>query len=345
LEYFNEPKVIGGMFGLEGISEVKHSAPNFLQNQNLFLVNARSGIRLLAELLSPPQIWMPSFLCNSILQAVKRMNVRFYEVNYNLAVVSVEWFEDIEPGDLVILIDYFGFQFDSSVAPPLKEQGAWILEDASQALLTDKVGLSSDFVLFSPRKFLGVPDGGVLICNQKIKDGEIELDSPPAEWWFNALKASILRRDFDREGTNRRWIELFQQTETEQPIGFYVMSDFSQMLLRYAFDYAAIAQRRVENYRILAETLARIALYPTLSDQVVPLGFPIRVKDRDRVRQALFEHEIFPPIHWPIQNIVPDEFRESHRLADDIMTLPCDQRYDCSDIERMARLIRKTLDW
>jgi dTDP-4-amino-4,6-dideoxygalactose transaminase len=343
MESINEPQVIGGMFGLEGITEVNYSAPTFMHEQNLLLVNARSGFRILAEMLLPSQIWMPSYICDVMLQAVNCRNVRFYEVNYDLAITSLDWLEDIEPGDLVILIDYFGFPFDSSVATLLKEKGAWVLEDASQALLTGQVGLSSDFVLFSPRKFLGVPDGGVLMCKQKIKDGDIELDSPPAIWWLNALKASILRRDFDRYGTSRHWVDLFNKTEAEQPIGHYAMSDFSQMLLKYVFDYAVISQRRVENYNILAESLARIALYPTLSDQVVPLGFPIRVEDRKNVQQALFEHEIFPPIHWPVQNIVPDEFKESHRLAAEIMTLPCDQRYDGSHMEQIAELICRKL--
>jgi len=89
--------------------------------------------------------------------------------------------------------------------------------------------------------------------------------------------------------------------------------------------------------------LSHVGIFPELPSQVVPLGFPIRLKNRDAVRQRLFNHDIYPPVHWLIQRIVPSEFRDSHRLAAEIMTLPCDQRYDSEDMHRMAQLILKVL--
>ncbi len=109
------------------------------------------------------------------------------------------------------------------------------------------------------------------------------------------------------------------------------------------FDYSAIAERRRRNYAILGEALGRFAIFPDLPDQVVPLGFPMRAKDRDQLQQVLFHREIFPPIHWPIEGVVPAEFGASHRLAAEILTLPCDQRYGNADMERMARLVLEAL--
>ncbi len=60
------------------------------------------------------------------------------------------------------------------------------------------------------------------------------------------------------------------------------------------------------------------------------------------VRQRLFEAEIYPPVHWPIAGIVPSRFVESHRLNQEIMTLPCDQRYTTQDMDRIADIIVKT---
>jgi hypothetical protein len=72
-----------------------------------------------------------------------------------------------------------------------------------------------------------------------------------------------------------------------------------------------------------------------LPTTVVPLGFPVRVSRRDQLRQRLFEREIFPPLHWPVGRVVPRHFHDSHTLEAMIMTLPCDQRYDASDMQRM----------
>jgi hypothetical protein len=337
----NLTKIIGGMFGLQASPDSNTSSPPFLRNRSVYLINARSGIWLLVHQLAPRQVWCPSYLCHTILVAVKGSvaNVRFYETSYDLAISSFEWLDHVQQGDLVILINYFGFGCDSACAIQAREHGAWVLEDASQALLSGNAGQFSDFVLFSPRKFLGIPDGGILCSNCDVHFQGVDLETPAAEWWLWAFSASVLRREFDVYGGARPWFELFQKTESDAPIGPFAMSELSKALLLNSFDYSTIAQRRVDNYRILAHKLDSVALFPYLPAQVIPLGFPIRIKERDKVRQALFAHEIYPPVHWAIQEDVPKEYRDSHKLASDIMTLPCDQRYDGDDMARMARLV------
>lgn len=38
-------------------------------------------------------------------------------------------------------------------------------------------------------------------------------------------------------------------------------------------------------------------------------------------------------------------FHDSHHLAAEIMTLPCDKRCDNGDMERMAQLVWEALAW
>lgn len=337
----HRPHIIGGMFGVAEELRYHDSLPLFLREGDMCLANARSGIFLLCKLLTPATVWVPSYLCGAMLQPTEmaRIQTRFYEVNYDLAVPSWEWINDVKHGDIVVVIDYFGFPADQSGAHGAREKGAWVLEDACQALLTGEVGTLSDFVVFSPRKFLGVPEGGILSLNQKIDLGDIRVSQSPPEWWFKTLRAGILRREFDLYGGDREWFSLFQETERESPVGYYSMSELSRTLLLHAFDYPTIAQRRIDNYRVLYDELGHLALFPRLPPKVVPLGFPIRLKNRDEVRQRLFRNEMYPPVHWTIHGIVPESFRDSHRLAGDIMTLPCDQRYDGEDMTRMARVV------
>ena len=341
------PPIIGGMFGLSHLPmpDSDGSIPAFLSGKVVFLVNASSAIWLLAKRLSPSHVWLPSFLCGSVLRAIDTSTtmIRFYEVDYDLNIPSSEWLDRIQPGDVVILIDYFGFPGDVAWITRIKQRGAWVLEDATQALLSSRVGQPADFVVFSPRKSVGVPDGGILIVNCEMDLSNVRLEKPPAQWWLKALSASVLRREFDIYGGSRYWFELFQEVEIGRPIGAYAMSELSWTLLRCSFDYSTIAQRRVDNYRLLLNKLGDIALFAHLPEKVVPLGFPIRVKHRDDLRQVLFDNQIYPPVHWPVQGIVPQEFSDSHRLADEIMTLPCDQRYDREDMERMASIILKEL--
>jgi len=331
-------KLIGGMFGLVEFFKINSQPPPFLNKKELLLTNARSGINILSTLLRPSKVWMPSFLCDVMVTAVQNIDVEFYDVDSHLH-VSRDWLNTVQSGELVVFIDYFGFPFDPSLAKQIKERGGWVLEDASQALLSSHVGKNSDFVLFSPRKFLGVPDGGILRNNTSIDFSEVQLTSAPAEWWLSAFGATILRREYDLYGGKRHWFNIFQETDKNGPLGPYAMSELSRILLENSFDYSSISQKRRDNYQLLNSYLSEIALFPELAHDVVPLGYPICLTNRDYIKRILFENNVYPPVHWPIFGIVPKEFEESHKLSNTILTLVCDQRYTLSDMEKTANII------
>jgi hypothetical protein len=237
---------------------------------------------------------------------------------------------------MVLFIDYFGWRTPPAWFERAKARGALILEDASQALLTSRIGTAADFLLMVPRKFVGVPDGALLMATSDRALPALELEKPPAEWWRLALAACEGRSAFDRTGEAKDWYPQFLEAEERQPLGGFGMSPYSRDLLANCFLGEAMASRRRSNYEILAEALSEIALFPELPTTVVPIGFPARTTDRDRVRSALFGCEIYPPVHWDIRDVVPERFASSHALSREIMTLPCDHRYDAADMERIC---------
>ncbi|MDY6950108.1 MAG: hypothetical protein SWE60_01215 [Thermodesulfobacteriota bacterium] len=171
-------------------------------------------------------------------------------------------------------------------------RGAWVLEDACQALLSEFVGDHAEFLVYSPRKYVGGPDGGILVINCQKDFGELNLEAVPPQWWLRSFSATVLRREFDSYGGNRSCFHIFKRVEKEQPIGPHTMSDLSKPLFTSVFDYRSIAEQRVRNYHVLLHELGHLAVFPDVSNHVVPLGFPIHVGDRDQVRQALFDHHI-----------------------------------------------------
>lgn len=338
-----EETALGGMFGLAEPSWIRAEGPlpSFLARNALFLANARSGIAILAECLKPHRIWLPSYLCDVILEALEHCGsaVELYNVDGRLEAAPIDWLDSVHSGDLVLFIDYFGFPCARAPMARAKQRGAWVLEDACQALLTTGVGRLADFVLFSPRKFLGVPDGGILALHSRTDLESIELRPPPSKWWLTTLAASLGRRDHDRSPGGGDWFSRFQETEKATPVGRYSMSELTKLLLRHCVDYDHVAQKRRANYRVLLDNLAGLAVFPRLDEGVVPLGFPIAVSNRDQVQQELFSRRIFPPIHWPTPAIVGDRFRTSRELASRMLTLPCDQRYTEHEMEHMAKVV------
>ena len=337
-------RVIGGMFGQErpGTGENSRGVrlPAFLSGRHIKMASARSAFRMLESFLSPTSVWLPSYLCGVMLDAFQTARIRFYPVDRMLQVSSHQWLSEVKQYDIVVFIDYFGFCGWSEFGHEVRQRGAWIVEDACQAMLNTRWSEHSHYVIVSPRKFVGVPDGGILIARGESRLPERELPSAPAAWWLEALTASQLRAEFDRHGGERQWFSLFQKIEAVAPIEPARMSELSALLLAHSIDFETIARRRRENYLGLAAALAEFAVFPELPDEVVPLGFPIRVSERDRVRQLLFDAQVYPPLHWPLEGAVPQGFAESHALSREIMTIPCDQRMDSNDIERVLELLR-----
>ena len=346
-------KIIGGLFGLQNpINSGYTSLPfeNHLKDA-LYLVNGRSCINFLVKHLTPSTVWMPSYLCKSMIDCLETFNVqiRFYHVDSCLNLSDSTWLNEVQYGDIVCVIDYFGFHCPINIKQEVRSTGAKVLEDACQALLSKNIGEQADYLLFSPLKFLGVPDGGILLSLNNDSFADVHLNEAPAQWWLKAFGASLLRREFDQEengDSHRQWFELFREANANAPIGDFSMSSISKALLFNAFDYRKISRIRRTNYQVLYNQLNSIALMPELGVDVVPLGFVIRLRnreERERLRQKLFCKNIYPPVHWKILGVVPEQFTESHQLSETIMTLPCDQRYSEDDMKFIANLICEEL--
>lgn len=343
-------RIAGGIFGLPQSIEPRfqHRGEDrlFLREGNLYLANGRCAMFCLIGAIRPGRVWVPSFFCPTMLEPIRASGVRFefYEIKEDLT-AGEGWLSDLNPGELVICINYFGFPIDGALVDAVHARGGLVLEDASQALLSTHVGRCSDYVMYSPRKMVGTPDGGVLASVGGRPLPTLDLDTGLTGWQQTLIEAAIARREFDAHGGDRRWYELFRRAEHEReaPIGPIAMSSLSEALLRRTFDYAWIAARRRENFEMLNERLSRWGVFTQLAPGVVPLGYPIACPDRDAVREALFSHEVYPPVHWALGDAVPERFDQSHRLSERIMTLPCDQRCSGDRVMGMIDALEKAL--
>lgn len=334
--------IIGGMFGLPEFLDGagRRETPFRLDNAAL-LANGRSAIHVLLGILKPRRVFLPAYLCPSIIAAVHSAGVpfRFFAMTYDLEVVA-EGLDDLGAGDLLLLIDYFGFPADRKLMQQARAAGAWVLEDACQAFFTRGVGECADFSLYSPRKSVGVPDGGILVSHRADVDLDEEgLAPPPLRWWLLSLDAVLRRREFDLHGGDRTWFAHHKKLAALEPVGPFRMSDMSRMLLA-SIDHEQCARKRIENYRVLLANLPHVPLFPDLPAGVVPLGFPVRVGNRAEMLDILYDAGVYPPVHWDFAGSLPTEFTESYRLLGNIMMLPCDQRYGPEDMLRIVSLMR-----
>ena len=332
--------ILGGVFALEPMSEAT-TMPFGAGNVQYFL-SVRCALTAVIEAHKPKTAWLPSYLCGDILTPFlhKKVAIRLYAIDARLRVPNRSWIGEIQPGDVVLAIHYFGFPNRGFPAAAAASQGAIIVEDASQALFLPQQFPESLGILYSPRKFLGVPDSGILVARGETGVESIKLQPPPLNWWREAVEVNVKRREFDLIGQpsgGNNWFAQFQRVESEFPVGLFRASDLSRAILS-SVDYDAIRTRRRANYAKLLELAGRQAVFPVLPPEIVPLGFPLRARGglRDRILRQLHAARIFAPVHWPIQSIVPASFEESHKLSRRLITLVCDQRATVEDMEWQA---------
>jgi hypothetical protein len=334
-------EIIGGLFGLEPATMARgFGPPPFAGSCLSYFLNARCAVYGVCQSVQPRTVWLPSYLCSAILDPFRNLAVpiRYYDAGPNLETHAAGWIADVAPGDLVLLIHYFGFPNAAFPAGLLKGRGAAIIEDASQGLFIKQQYSESICIVYSPRKFLGVPDGGLMAYSRSNALDFGLLEPPPIEWWKSALAVTQMRREFDLLGGENLWFSLYREVEDTCPVGPYRSSDITRVVIETGTDYDFIKRVRRENYLALRERLKEFALFPELDTETVPLGFPVCVDAhrRDKVIDHLYSQRIYPPVHWHIEGIVPEQYRESHSLSQRILTLICDQRYTISDMMRQA---------
>jgi len=280
-----------------------------------------------------------------MLEGFNQGDICYYPVDEYLCPGDLSWTNELNEGDLVCVIDYFGARTLTSVMREARKRGALVLEDACQAFLTEATGYGADFVLHSPRKFVGVPDGGILFDRAGLLPENPRFPPPPSEWWIPQLNAWMRRGQFDQRGgddSDRSWFELYKLAKGNAPAEACCISQITKSLIAGGFDFQAVASKRRSNFRRLYEELGSNCVLPSLEEGVVPLGFPIRFESpeaREATREKLIDNVVYPPIHWDISEVVPTRFEESRNLSIEVLTLPCDQRYGFDEMNRIIDIV------
>jgi len=300
--------------------------------------NARSAVRHVVVDRRLRRFWLPAYVCGELTAALddSGTEVRYYPVRDNLEPDTGFLAERLERGDGVLGIDYFGRPSAPAWRNLIKAtHGVLWVQDCAQALDTgdDQFG---DVRVYSSRKLMGVPDGGVLVDVHGIL-------SPP-------VLRPIEQDDFiepyrlraaDPDGREReRWYRACQAAEAAMTADAVAMSPLSEAILG-STAIAPLAARRTENYLYLFGELNDSALFFDPPAGWAPLGFPLLTESGNGLCRYLAERHVFAPRHWRALPSPSVEFPKEHCLSRSLVTLPCDQRYGLAEMERVARLVKQ----
>jgi hypothetical protein len=313
-------KAIGGYLEMEIVRGGRELYP-----QAMALQSARAAFLALLLAGKPRRIWMPWYICDTMTDQLPMAGVEImrYGLDENFAVAN-----DVELArtDWLLYVNYFGLCEPQADALLRRFDPRQVIIDNSHALFSPPRSCLA--VLYSPRKFVGVPDGGYLIAG-------IDVPPPQTEDTGSVRRClPLLTRAADcAESGYADFLEAQATLSNQMPLR---MSRLTSGLLG-AIDYADVARRRRENFDHLGSLLGssnRCTLRMRPGD--VPLSYPY-VGGGPALRKHLIARRIYVPQFWP-HLVDPDlpvpEFERF--LANEYVPLPCDQRYDFADMDHVA---------
>lgn len=305
-------KEIGGYFGLESFGGSE------LYADLLHLNSARNALLYLLKARDIKKLYIPYYLCDCVSDTCDK-----YGYEYEYYRIGKDFLPQVERtfsgGEYLYIVNFFG-QISNEMVIALKEKYGNIIFDNVQAFFQPPVeGIDT---VYSCRKFFGVPDGGYLSTDVRLAE-ELEQDSS------RERMTHILGRF---EQTASEYYSSYQANEAvidELPLA--IMSPITQNILRAA-DYDSVRSRRNSNYKTLADALDKINTLK-LTQPEGAYVYPFYAEKGMEIKRALAAKKIFVPTLWPNVLDCGEEFECS--LAENILPLPCDQRYDGEDMRRI----------
>jgi hypothetical protein len=296
-------------------------------------VNARSAFAALAAAFPQATVWLPAFLCADLVQPAYARRTRFYPVKDGFE-PDLDLLEaEAKAGDLVLVTAYFGLPVGDGARRVLtRRPDLHVVEDRAQAL-DPGPGVPGAWRLYSPRKLLGVADGGLLIA----PDDASALPQPTEQADSAALWAAPLLRTEDPPGRNNaQWHGANQAKEAAMAVGSQAMTDLSLSILAQT-SLASLAAPRLRNWRVLDAHLRSWSALPA-DPASPPLGYVLRLAPdlRDKLLSGLHAERIFAAAHWPRIAGPAEDFPREAGWSRRLITLPCDHRYDEAAMARIA---------
>ncbi|MDA0979100.1 MAG: hypothetical protein O3B72_11110 [Proteobacteria bacterium] len=339
-------RAIGGFFplesGLQRPPEASYLDTWGIPEDHPAFHNLRGAFRFLLETLKPARVWLPGYICSAMRDAVIAAGMKpgWYAVNEQLS-PDIETLSGLlAPGDLCLAVDYFGRTPETEFLEYVSEhpEVVWV-EDRAQAMLPERSW--GDYLLYSPRKLLGVPDGGLVTGGDT--DRPVELSAPELTRLDDLafMDASRHRLEDVAETDNATWYGEYLDAEASMAPGFHKISRLAWETLQKA-DAAFHARCRHANFRTLYRQLGDQALLRDESPAYVPFGFPLVVEDAGALSRRLAAKRVFAPRYWPD---MPGESETGAAkfLYEKVIVLPVDHRYGDEEMEGLAATVKTLL--
>lgn len=311
-----------------GYMEFPHYTGSVFHDQALALNCARNCLAYVIEAKNIKKIAIPKFLCGSVARTCRNNDVEviYYSIGEDFLPYDIELKGDI----WLYLVNYYG-QINNRKIGEIKKKYNNLIVDNVEAFFQPPV--KNVDTIYTCRKFFGVPDGGFLYTDTLIKR-TLEQDK-------SAERMTHLLGRF--EDTASSFYNIYKDNERGfKTLPLKKMSMITENIMR-SYDYDKIKKIREENYTYLHKKLSKHNKL-TLKIPQGAFMYPLYISNGDRVRRELQKKNIYVPTLWPDVFNVCDEIDLEYDMAENILPLPCDQRYNMETMKYLVLEVERCLN-
>lgn len=310
-------KEIGGYLDMDDFCGVEFYSN--LQKLN----TARNALIYLCKARRIKKLYLPYFLCDSVAGVCKREGVEYEQYAIRTDFMP-DFSREIKTGEYLYLVNYYG-QLSNDKIRTIQEKYGNIIVDNVQAFFQEPI--KDVDTIYSCRKFFGVPDGAYLSTNAVL-----------AEQLGSDRSANRMRHILGRyEGTaSDYYADMKKNDESFKVVPLMRMSNLTQNLLK-AIDYESIRARREANWKVLHEALGNKNPLK-VHCPIGPYAYPFYCTNGMEVKKQLATKKIYVATLWP--NVLQLDGSLEKDYAENILPLPCDQRYTEADMIRIVEEVK-----
>lgn len=291
---------------------------------------------------SSPKIHVPYYICESVVKAceIAGFEVKFYELNENF-LFPIDNLDLIRKNESLLSVNYFGFVDDNFLIEYIKtaRPDIVIISDQVHSFWTYK-NTKADYSFTSLRKHFPIPDGGLVYSNDESFSSKKNL--VVSSFYKNKLIGSMLKH---LNLPDKSYLSFLSAGENEinNETSAYKSSELTAFLYK-KINFQKAVERRKENCKVIynyGKNYNLDFLFP-YNENAIPMNIPIKISNRDKVRQKLISENVFLPVHWPLGWFNRNSARTKH-FSETELSLVADQRYSISEIEFEMQTLIKAL--
>ena len=278
-------------------------------------------------------LWIPYFTCDAVMLPIQRLGVswKFYHIDEKLEIAG-----NLELGENEFLLytNYYGIK-DEYSKQLANQYGEKLILDNAQALYCKPVSGSHQF--YSPRKFMGMPDGGIAVTS--VPDTASEL---PVDKSFDRCKHLLKRIELS---PSEGYDDFKDVSKAIAEVPLSQMSNLSKSIFA-SVDLDDIKLKRRENFECIHRALKatnRLQI-PSMDFFECPLVYPYWADNGSAIKKQLIEQQVFVATYWPNVFEWCKLTDLECELADHVVCIPIDQRYGIEDMKYMCEKIEELLD-